>query len=71
MAEAQPSGFYTVELVEYNFSVYIIMLQNNLSASPPEIYNCSGDLALADLGLSYNEFVDQSLKLKTIYSKSY
>lgn len=67
-AEAQPSGYYVVELMEYNSSVYIL-LQDNLSASPPAIYNCNGDLALADLGLTYNEFIDQSIKLKTIYSK--
>lgn len=67
-AEAQPSGYYAVDLMEYNSSVYIL-LQDNLSASPPTIYNCNGDLALADLGLTYNEFIDKSIKLKTIYSK--
>ncbi|SFT56566.1 hypothetical protein SAMN04489724_1364 [Algoriphagus locisalis] len=67
-AEAQASGYYGVDLMNYNSSVYI-MLHNNLSASPPAIYNCNGELALADLGLTYNEFVDQSTKLKTVYSK--
>jgi hypothetical protein len=67
-AEAQPGGYYAVELMKYSSSVYIL-LQDNLSASPPAIYNCNGDLALAGLGLTYNEFMDQSTKLKTIYSK--
>lgn len=67
-AEAQPGGYYAVELMKYNSSVYI-MLQDNLSASPPQIYNCNGDLALGDLGLTYNEFINLSTKLKTIYYK--
>ena len=67
-AEAQPSGYYAIDLMNYKSSVYI-MVHNNLSASPPAIYNCNGELALADLGLTYNEFVDQSTKLKTVYSK--
>ncbi|WP_339879678.1 hypothetical protein [uncultured Algoriphagus sp.] len=67
-AESQPSGYYAVELMKYKSSIYIL-LQDNLSASPPAIYNCDGDLALADLGLTYNEFMDESIKLKSIYSK--
>lgn len=66
-AESQ-HGIYAIDLIKYKSSVYI-MLMDNLSSSSPPIYNCSGDLALADLGLTYNEFMDQSTKLKTIYSK--
>lgn len=67
-AEAQPDSYHGIELMKYNSSIYI-MLQNGLSSSPPPIYNCNGGLALGDLGLTYNEFMDQSTKLKTIYSK--
>ncbi|REG92629.1 hypothetical protein [Algoriphagus antarcticus] len=67
-SESQPGRYYGIQLMKYNSSVYI-MLEDGLSASPPRINNCSGDLALADLGLTYNEFIDQSTKLKTIYSK--
>lgn len=67
-SEAQPGGFYGIQLMNYKSSVYI-MLEDGLSSSPPQIYNCNGDLALGDLGLTYNEFIDQSTKLKTIYSK--
>ena len=67
-AESQPGGYFGIQLMKYNSSIYI-MVEEGLSASPPRIYNCSGNLALVDLGLTYNEFIDQSTKLKTIYSK--
>lgn len=66
-AESVP-GPYSIELMRYDSSVYL-MLSYGLSASPPRIYNCDGALALADLELTYNEFIDQSTKLKTIYAK--
>ncbi|MEB2775896.1 hypothetical protein SYJ56_11300 [Algoriphagus sp. D3-2-R+10] len=67
-AEAQPGGYYGVQLMKFNSSLYI-MLEDGLSASPPKIYDCNGALALGDLGLTFNEFIDQSIKLKTIYAK--